>query len=559
MKNYKWVNPYSKSKEDIMGDLMKSIKSSIPEITDFSPSNSLMVLIESFAAVGEMVAFNIDYLYRENFTGVAQLYSSMVLIADKYGYNLKLSNPSSTQITIDFLDAQGNLKVLTSDYVIPADSIFSTGSIEFTTIESYRALAGSSSITIPILQVGQYQSLLLGESSNASDQLFKLPEGICLYDLSITGDDNSTLKILDSLANSLPTELACTITMKEDGNMYVILGDGIHGRYPIDGVKLYANHRITRGASGNVPAMSITTNSLTVPSGITTVSSYNKMRSSGGCDLEDISALRRNIPYHISTLHRAVTLTDYEKLSQILPGVKLSRATFKRFSGVTLHIYPTGGGLPSDLLKQAVLDYFEDITNMRDVNLTIKPTGESYLVTDLTLYILKGVNKDDVTVSVTNKLAEMYSPNSSGINKQVYLSDLVSALDSHPGIDHLKVNEITYTPYCKPKGNSPEISTLGKIINVSSNTTLDIKYDGTDFEVYRGAYLIGTFAIDTDYTTPDGELLINIPSSNQPSLSTGDTWTISLSPVNGDIVISDYSVPIFLPENITIQTDSQWS
>jgi hypothetical protein len=98
-------------------------------------------------------------------------------------------------------------------------------------------------------------------------------------------------------------------------------GDGLAGRRPAAGERLYASYLYSEGAEGNVGAGSIKGGPL-LPAGFTAT---NPIATWGGADAEDVAAGERQVARYVQHRDRLVTAADFETIAWRTPGVAVGR------------------------------------------------------------------------------------------------------------------------------------------------------------------------------------------------------------------------------------------
>jgi hypothetical protein len=122
-----------------------------------------------------------------------------------------------------------------------------------------------------------------------------------------------------SLHDQSASERVYVVRHDSQDNTIIIFGDGFQGAHVPGGREhITATYRVGSGTAGNVPAGSLTL-LRTRPPGIQQVT--NPLPASGGRDVEAPDMAGINAPRHIQTLQRIVSLSDYERFTQIFAGI----------------------------------------------------------------------------------------------------------------------------------------------------------------------------------------------------------------------------------------------
>ena len=101
----KWVGYLQRGYLQIKNSILNRVRSSVPEITDFSESNILVIIVSMFSGMVEQLNYYIDQLLRESFVTTARRYTSLVRHARTFDYRIKAANPASTVLVVTFLKA----------------------------------------------------------------------------------------------------------------------------------------------------------------------------------------------------------------------------------------------------------------------------------------------------------------------------------------------------------------------------------------------------------------------------------------------------------------------
>ena len=184
------------------------------------------------------------------------------------------------------------------------------------------------------------------------------------------------------------------------------------------------------------------------------------------------------------------------------------------------------------------------------------PCGEASISLDLTVTAKFRVDGPKLRAEILTLILDKYSYANSDINKTIRLSDLISVVDNYSGVDFLKINRIYLKPYIRPISN--DINPLNYTITLNSgaigNYDWKVKYDGVNMLLLKGNTPVTNLVIDTAYTDPDDIITITILPGTYVS---GDEWVFKTIPVNEDLEINDYSIPIIKEQDITLIVNEQ--
>jgi hypothetical protein len=83
-----WVGYLQRSYKSIKASILSRLEVLVPEVTDRSESNILVILIGAFAGLVEQLNYYIDNMARELYLPTARRYSSVVKIARLLDYRV---------------------------------------------------------------------------------------------------------------------------------------------------------------------------------------------------------------------------------------------------------------------------------------------------------------------------------------------------------------------------------------------------------------------------------------------------------------------------------------
>lgn len=167
--------------------------------------------------------------------------------------------------------------------------------------------------------------------------------------------------VVENFLGSTAESLHCTVTVDQDDRATVRFGNGASGAIP-SGV-LTVEYKVGGGSGGRVEANKVrkVDVSFTDANGTPAILlANNPEASSQALDRMSIEEIRRLAPLTLDATERSVSDSDFEIHAQKVPGV--SRVIFlnsARYEGIeentgTLYIIPTGGGVPTLALREAV-------------------------------------------------------------------------------------------------------------------------------------------------------------------------------------------------------------
>jgi predicted phage baseplate assembly protein len=266
--------------------------------------------------------------------------------------------------------------------------------------------------------------------------------------------------LVDSLVEWGPYDTVFTTQLNTDGSTSIVFGDGVNGAIPTSNQLVSASYKTSTGAAGNITAGQIAEVSFIPgnidPNAATALRVTNATPATGGANADDNTQIRTKLKKSISARRRAVTLSDYEALSLLVPQVGRTKALAGTASSITLYVQPQNDGSvspgvnPDDgsptasmvQLQGEVSDYFSD---KAPINTTVTVLPPTYIDLDLvvTVEVNRAYKRNAVRQAITSILldpvAGLFAYNSYSFGETVALSHVLVALNSLPGIASVTV------------------------------------------------------------------------------------------------------------------------
>jgi hypothetical protein len=554
--NNEWIGYLQRSYQQIKTSLVVNLKAKAPEITDYTESNPMIILLSMFAGLTEHLNYYIDAMAQEMFVSSARRFSSVVKLANFLDYYSKGAIGSFVSIKIS-LKASGNPLGSTTSWVIPAGTIFrsSDSAYQFYTQKEYRIEAGVSEFEIEAQNKIPGATLVLGVANNTSNQTFRITNGAYTNESATILVDTLTYVEVKTLAFSRPTDLHYIVRLGLDGFLYVTFGDGVNGRKPVAG-NVQLNYSTTSGSNfNNIPAGSVTlsnTNLLALTVGPTQIEITNPTNPNGGADLEDIDRLKQRIPKSLRTLDRAVTYQDYYDLLQLAPGVEKGEIDFccSNSEGVVLYVVPHGGGIAGNSLLTQVNEFF-DTRRILGTKTNPKPAGQILIRFQVEAAIFSGYNLSETANLILTTLRNNYNYLNREINENVRLSDITTLISNLTPVDYIKSLIIEATPYAKPFGTTVNVLdiTFVTLITATQKVVYKLVYNGTNWVLYKGNLELAIVTTGVLYANTDISFTINAAT-----YTAGDTYEFTVYPYNQDIIITDFSLALYEPNSTAVCT-----
>lgn len=556
-----WLTPYQRSYQQIKSKLLDSLKDIKDSngntlITDISEGNILVMIISMFAAIAECLHYYIDNVARETFLSTARRFDSILKHGEAVDYHPKAANPSTVDVLIT--------RPITSDY-IGAEILISQGLVfndnsgnNWMVEKDTKWYANTTQVSVPLVQKSTYSDTSIIGSlipTFPADIVPRIP-------LSSIGNNNKyvygsmsltigtdTWGLVETFAFSGKNDKHFRTEVDADGTLYIVFGDGIHGKIPTAGTQITdCSYYITKGQSGNVRSGSITV----VPSSILTSVSdavcTNPYAAAGGSDYETIEMLREHIPLHVRTLGVAITKQDFVDIAMQVPGVNKCAVDYECGRKLTIYITPDNGTVASSTLVNNV---YQTLKNRAPLTtyLTVKSAGVSGICLDIDVTGRKSYSKDEIQQQIVSELFDKYSIENSKIGGQVRISDIYAMLDNLSMIDYLHINKFYIKPWPTTiYGNSQLMIGQFSINKVKGSMTYYVTFDSEDeFTIkslvngYTQSGEVGD-ALQIDDQANGNNFNISIVDN---AYLLGYKYSFMVSEPNQDYVEPGFNLPIF--------------
>jgi hypothetical protein len=448
------------------------------------PADFGLALVESFAYMGDLINYYIDRAANESFIGTATQRQSVINIANTYGYypsgyrasyvTITLTNSSSTDLVVP-KGTQFTANVIYKDTI---QQVMFTTTVEATVL-------GDSSTEITAIQAEDistksenYSTDLSGEtlgvSSETPDQQFTLK-----YNQVVEGSVQVWVKNGDvfekwsevtHITDAGPKDAVYYLTMDSNNYVCVNFGDGVSGVIPPNNSVIRAIYNYGGGVIGNIPtgtALDIfklfgldESEETDIRRYITAVTSADAV---GGEDPEETNSIRRNAPLLLTTMNRAVTLSDFANLSLGVAGVGKSNAYATIPSSVTVYVAPqqNSGTVDSypgyvgdsfdpltsvtsisfDTMKQNVLDFLSDKVQI-GTSVTVSPPIYSPVFLSVSYTLKGGYEASKVEANIRLAVFQYYSYSSLSFAQVITPEEVEARLRRTEGVETIKVRFI---------------------------------------------------------------------------------------------------------------------
>ena len=246
----------------------------------------------------------------------------------------------------------------------------------------------------------------------------------------------------DTLAGLGPKDRSYVTRTDDEAKTTVVFGNGERGaRLPTGVENVRAVYRTGIGRPGNVKPGQI---SLLATKPLNVSKVVNPQAATGGADRVSGDAIRRNAPLAVMSLDRLVSVRDYEDFARTFAGV--GKASAQRLTDgrrQIVHLTIAGADdIPiapeSDLfnnLRAALLKYGDPYQPLE-----IEVRALRLLVVSADVLIDPDYLWENVEPQVRGALLARFSFDRRGLGQDAYLSEVMGAIQSVPGVVYADVN-----------------------------------------------------------------------------------------------------------------------
>ena len=302
---------------------LKTFLQNQAEFSDYDFEGSGMsVLLDLLAYNTHYLSFNANMLSNELYLDSADIRKNVVALAKQLGYT-----PTSVTSPVAAIDITvNNVPTTTASITMAKGTPFTTTINQVT----YDFITNEAITIQPTDGVYKFENVNIYEGTAVSfqytvdssdvDQKFIIPSNLA---------DTTTLKVKvqnsssDTTTNTYTksqtlTELDSTskvyfLQEQDDGRFEVYFGDGVLGKSVIDGNIIILEYIVTNKDASNGAS---TFNLGGTVGGFTDVSITTKSVAQGGSIAQTNNSIRFNAPLNFQSQNRAVTVKDYETLTQ---------------------------------------------------------------------------------------------------------------------------------------------------------------------------------------------------------------------------------------------------
>lgn len=536
-----WIGYFDRTFEQGREAILTRLGVTAPEISDHTSSNPLIIIMDIFLAISELLHYYIDNAAREVYLHSARQYKSGNKIAKLFNYRLRGYSASSALVR--FYSEQP----VAAPTVIPIGTVVKAGDITFTTTQSVTIPIGGTEVEVLVIQRTPKQETFI--SDGTLNQAIELPFNTVDKSLTVTVN-NIQYSFKDNFYLSNSTDIHFTTFISEEQKFYLLLGNGVNAVAPLLNSNIVVDFYVCQGSTGNVATGEIDTVETALNTSETIMVS-NTIYASGGAEIESLRRLQRSIPASLRTLNRAVTDSDFKDIAEMDSGVAQAFVSYDCGAAVDVYIVPTGLGGATQVLIDSVRSLFYDETRLIMMDVNILPAGRLSARIEATLRVLDVYNNELVTIAVRENLKNFLSAESQEISGNVYIGDIYQIIENTEGVAHCELQLLSTIPEATIiAGNT--VLNWNRILSPNSTDQVrwGIKYIGDDeYELRNETVFVGTFPIGSLITL--SELSFTVEAGDYV---VGDSWEFVTYPYNGTIELDEPSIVTIEDENINLTT-----
>lgn len=516
---------------------------------DLNEDHLPVVLLEGACYVGDGLAFYLDQQHNEGFRDSYLERQSGISLGKLVGYAFQ--GPSSATVTLTCQIASQ-----AEDTVFAKGTKISTeDGAGFEVAETKSVPSGTTEFTLDVIHGETQEDTFLSDGTSSQIYLSTAADVVGNVDWEVTVDDVAWT-VVDALWG-YTDENVCELTLKGDGTLRLVFGDGVHGNVPGLDQSIVLTYFTGGGVEGNVEADAFEDQTLNgeleISSTPVTATVISSTAGSGGEAETSVEEGRQNMKLSLSLKKSLTNEEDFEAFAEEYAGVlSCSASSDKVTSIITLVLLSTSYGTVSEAIKTEIL---EDIGQGTLINMTPQTEDVVLVYFDLeaTVYVQNSYNKDDIQVAVDQALNDFFHPVDTdlltrSVGDNVNMSDIIALIDNVPGVDHLDVTKFTrkLTPIKSASwlADSDKAAFDVDAFSVGTTTTagtwtlsFDFSGDLTKFNVRDPNGISHTPGyLDTPYTSDSGEIGFTLEAGTSP-MEVGDYATIEVALYKDNITV----------------------
>lgn len=419
------------------------------KLTDLNESSISVTLVETFAAMADMLAFYLDSSALEAFLPTVRQPENVHRLAKLIGYRIRGVTCAKAKVRFTLgvaLAEEAYFPKGTRLATVTAGGLDNQG-LFITTEKTSIPIGQTTSELVTALQGTPYSESFVG--SGEAGQFSAL---------SNTSIDITTIRVttgnilwtqVDSFLYSQNEDFVYYVEEDYLGAIRVYYGDGKYGRVPAIGEVISVEYLVSSGEIGNVGAGSIgliistiktTPNNLNVNA----VTVTNPESAAGGSAKQSLEQVKTNAPGSLSALYRPMTKYDYNALILRLGGIQHVNVwgeqeeeppSYENMNWANICLVPIGGGLPSQNLKEIVQDY---LLLHQPITVRVRFIDPEYIQIQvhMTVYTTPGYSTEDIRIQLTDDIRDFFDLENVRFGQDIRASRFYKLAMLHDEVDH---------------------------------------------------------------------------------------------------------------------------
>jgi hypothetical protein len=430
---------------DAIRNNLKTFLQNQAEFSDYNFEGSGMsIILDLLAYNTHYLAYNANMLSNELYIDSADIRKNVVSLAKQLGYTP--NSVSSPQAVIDI--TVNNVQTTVASITMAKGTVFTTtiGSLTYSFITNEAITAtptnGVYKFSNVTIYEGTYISYQYTVDSSDVDQKFIIPNNLA---------DTSTLKVKvqesssdtttntysksTTLADIDSTSKVYFLQESDDGRFEVYFGDGVLGKSVSDGNIIILEYIVTNRSAANGSSTFALSGTV---GGYTDISIATVSDAQGGTVAQSNNSIRFNAPLQYQSQNRAVTVKDYETLTQTfypnadsITAYGGEDAETPVYGKVYIGIVPKSGATLTEATKLSIVNNLKKYNVASVTPVIVTPETTSILLTSNVRYNENATTKtaDTLKSNVITSLTDYNTINLQKFEGMFRYSQLVQDID----------------------------------------------------------------------------------------------------------------------------------
>jgi hypothetical protein len=447
--------------------------------TNLNESDPLITIIELYMSMVDNMLFYQDMMVQELYLPTAKQRRNVINLMRLIGYEFRGTAAATATITLNIMPNTFPVYPVTikKGTQFAATSALTNKQLLFTSTTEGKIFSASDQKIIPLIQ-GAIKTESFTADGAASYKIRlsdnKIEKNSLIVKIDETNVNNTSLvpwSKVETFYNSNSTDTVYKVQIDEFSKASIIFGDGIFGKIPVNGAKIYVEYIATDGSDGNIGQNAI----ISIISGYPYIydgankpaqlSIRTSTGSAGGEDPESIEEAKEAGLGQLFSQRRALTREDFLHLTEAISGVdkaiawgeteesspdyrlmNLVKLVF--FSEKYADMYYNPASLSS---YKSLRDNVVKPQLLEKVPITTKLSFIDPVIVDIFMWLQIGVDttRYDPTIvadEVKSSLLDFYSFSNTHFGQDIRLSDIHKTASAVDGVSWVRINRLHTTP-----------------------------------------------------------------------------------------------------------------